>query len=210
MTTKLSKYNENRQAAEQNITTSLMANADKDSERKALLRLGAVGAIGRLAQNLNAQTIRALQDVRENKDFEALGFSRFDDFLNESEIAPMTYRQFYDREKLLLQEGDHVFDLMNSLKLSHKQRRLLGAGHIQIDEAKGTVIIVTGEDLEEETEEIELNDRTRLLQTLSALADQAALLNQKNSKQKQQIERGENQVEELKKNSMTRKTDRAK
>ena len=170
-----------------------------EREQKSLIRLGAVGAIGQLAQTLSAQTIRALQTVRDDKDFEALGFTRFDDFLDESDVSPMSYRQFYDREKLLEKEGDHLFDLMNSLKLTHRQRRLLGAGHVQIDDKKGTVIIVTGEDLEEETEEIELTDRTRLLQTLSALADQAAMLNVKTTKQRVQIQKGEEQVEDLKK-----------
>ena len=199
MKQKIANFEENRQLAEANITEKMVKVHTGEREQKSLIRLGAVGAIGQLAQTLSAQTIRALQTIRDDKDFEALGFKRFDDFLDESDVSPMSYRQFNDREQLLKKEGDQLFDLMNSLKLSHRQRRLLGAGHIQIDDKKGTVTIVTGEDLEEEVEEIELTDKTRLLQTLSALADQAAMLNIKASKQKQQIERGENQVEELKK-----------
>jgi hypothetical protein len=110
----------------------------------------------------------------------------------------MSYKQFYDREKLLMSEGEEVFDLLNTLKISHRQRKLLGAGHIQIDESKGTVIIVTGEDLEEDVEEIELTDRTRLLQTLSALADQNAVLNQKTNRFSAQIDKGTQEIDELK------------
>ncbi len=199
MTKKITKFEENRQIIEANINTNTTMVAKENKKDRALILIGAVNAVNHIAQTLSAQTMRGLQKIRDDKVFESLGFTRFDDFLNESEYSPMTYRQFYDREKLLLQEGDQVFDLMNTLKLSHKQRRLLGAGHVQIDEKNGTVIIVTGEDLEEEVAEIELTDRTRLLQTLSALADQAASLNVKATKQKVQIERGEKQVEDLKK-----------
>lgn len=199
MTTKLSKYEENRQAAEKNINQQLIAQTELKTKERALVMLGAVGAVNHIASTLQAQTMRGLQAIRDEKVFESFGFTRFDDFLNESEYSPMSYRQFIDREKMLETEGDQLFDILNSSKMSHRQRRLLGAGHVQVDEAKGTVIIVTGEDLEETTEEIALDDRSRLLQTLSALADQAALLNQKNTKQKKQIERGEAQVEDLKK-----------
>jgi hypothetical protein len=182
-----------------NINQKLIGQtADKLKER-ALIMIGAVGAVNHIAATLSAQTMRGLQTIRDEKIFESFGYTRFDDFLNESEFSPMSYRQFIDREKLLENEGEKLFDVLNMSGMSHKQRRLLGSGYVQVDEAKGTVLIVTGEDMEEDVEEIELSDRNRLLQTLSALADQAAVLNQKNSKQKQQIERGEQQVEDLKK-----------
>lgn len=200
MSDKLAKqFNENREIAEENISAKISQTNTRDKLNRQLIRLGMVAGVGRIAQTLSAQTIRALQKVRDDKDFEALGFSRFDDFLDESDISPMTYRQFNDREKLLETEGDDVFDLMNTLKLSHRQRKMLGAGHVQIDEAKGTVIIVTDKDGEENIEEIELVDRSRLLQTLSALADQNATLNAKTNKQKEKIERGEKEIEGLQK-----------
>ncbi|HQU84838.1 MAG TPA: hypothetical protein PKY59_16995 [Pyrinomonadaceae bacterium] len=208
MTKKLSKYEENRQLAEVNINESVVSEADNKQMINSLIRIGEVGAIGRLANNLTAQTIRALQFVRDNKDFETLGFKRFDTFLDESEVAPMSYRQFIDREKLLKQEGDLLFDLLSNLRLSHKQRRMLGAGNVQIDEEKGTVIVtasVGGVAEATKTEEIDLQDRARLLQTLTALADQNSTLTDKNIKQQRQIERGEKDVDDLK-----RKLDEAK
>ncbi|KAK0039533.1 hypothetical protein Bpfe_031018 [Biomphalaria pfeifferi] len=208
MTRKLSKYEENRLSAEENINEAVVTNTDKTRSINALIRIGEVGAIGRLANNLTAQTIRALQIVRDNKDFESLGFKRFDNFLDESPVSPMSYRQFIDREKLLAQEGDFLFDLLNDLRLSHKQRRLLGAGNVQVDEEKGTVIVtasVGGVAEAVKTEEIDLQDRARLLQTLSALADQNSTLNETNIKQRQKIERGEKDVDDLK-----RKLDEAK
>lgn len=197
--THLEKVEETKREAETKISTVISNAHQAKNDTVSLLKIGAVGAIGRLSQNLSAQTIRALQTVRDEKHFEALGFTRFDDFLDESEYSPMSYRQFNDREKLLLAEGDQVFDLLTQLKLSQKQRKMLGAGHIQIDETKGTVLIVTGEDLEEEVEEIELTDRTRLLQTLSALADQNSLLNVKTNRQREQIEKGVQETERLRK-----------
>lgn len=205
---KLSKYEENRGLAEANINESVVTNADNNRTIHSAIRIGEVGAIGRLANNLTAQTIRALQIIRDNKDFEPLGFTRFDNFLDESPVSPMSYRQFIDREKLLAQEGDFLFDLLNDLRLSHKQRRLLGAGNVQVDEENGTVIVtasVGGVAESVKTEEIDLKDRARLLQTLSALADQCSQLTEKNIKQTQKIERGEKDVEDLK-----RKLDDAK
>ncbi|MBK8810677.1 MAG: hypothetical protein IPN69_08085 [Acidobacteria bacterium] len=197
MSKTLSKYEENRAAAEARINETITdAGAKRDQN---LLKLGAVGAVGRLAQHLNAQTIRALQHVRDEKMFDSLGFTRFDDFLNDSEISPMTYRQFNDREKLLLQEGDQLFDLMTSLKLSVKQRRLLGSGNVEVDDERGVVRIARLGDDEcaDDVEEIEITDRDRLLQTLSAVADQAAKLNDKVNKLEIRNQRGEAQNVDL-------------
>ncbi|MBS1793382.1 MAG: hypothetical protein JSS81_05985 [Acidobacteria bacterium] len=199
MTKKMTKYEENRQLVETNVTQQMIHQNANAKKERALVMIGAIGAVNHIAAALSAQTMRGLQKIRDEKIFESLGFNRFDDFLNDSDLSPMTYRQFIDREKLLENEGDELFDVLNTLRMSQKQRRLLGSGNVQIDESKQTVLIITGENLEEDVEEISINDRTRLLQTLSALADQAAVLNQKTIRQKTQIERGERQVEELRK-----------
>lgn len=203
MTKKLTKYEENRNVAESKITQQLMTASISSEKDRALVMIGAVSAVNQIAAILSSQTMRGLQHIRDEKVFESLGFTRFDDFLNESEYSPMSYRQFIDREKLLANEGDQLFDVLNTMKMSHKQRRLLGAGNVKIDEENGTVIVTTtvgpGDVSATRTEEIELSDRTRLLQTLSALADQNALLNDKTNKQKIKIERGEQDVIDLKK-----------
>lgn len=197
MSKKLSqKIEEKKQDVEKEITTSVALHNLTTSTTKQLVRLGMVAGVGRVAQTLNAHTIRALQGIREEKDFEALGFSRFDDFLNESELAPMTYRQFNEREKLLKQEGDEIFDMLNHLRFSHRQRKLLGSGNVELE---GDLVIVTSKNEfgDEIQEEIQINDRDRLLQTLSALADQNSRLNLKTDKQKSQIEKQDLEIEDL-------------
>ena len=52
MKNKLAKFEENRQAAEENINAQISTMTDRELEKKSLLRLGAVGAIGGLAQSL--------------------------------------------------------------------------------------------------------------------------------------------------------------
>lgn len=193
MGNKLSKYEENRAAAEESINDHL---ANNQAMVRHLVALGGVGAVGRLSQHLNAQTVRALQKVRDEKMYEALGFARFDDYLNGSDVSPMSYRQFNEREKLLLQEGDQVFDLLSGLRLTSRQRRLLGAGNVAIDDERGVVVIAGAADDCEETE-IDIADRDRLVQTLSALADQAAVLNAKNLKLRKTVETGEKQTQDL-------------
>src|SRR5947209_18364001 len=59
--------------------------------------LGAIRAMGRLGQSITAQTFRALIAFREEKGHEAVGFNRFDDFLENHPDSPMTKHQFYDR-----------------------------------------------------------------------------------------------------------------
>ena len=104
MKNKLAKFEENRQAAEENINQKLIAQNNNAEKERSLIMIGAVGAVNHIASTLTAQTMRGLQTIRDEKIFESLGFSRFDDFLNESEYSPMSYRQFIDREKLLENE----------------------------------------------------------------------------------------------------------
>lgn len=190
------KLEESKQAAEAGISESVSLMHTEQNRDRALMMFGAVGAINHIAKSLSAQTIRGLQKMREEKIFEAFGFTRFDDFLDGYENSPMSYRQFYDREKLLEKEGDELFDVLNDLRMSHRARKLLGSGNVALE--GNTVIVKTmNDDGDEIEEEIQIDDKTRLLQTLSALADQNANLNRKTDRQKTLIDKKDSQIEEL-------------
>src|SRR5436190_5540199 len=81
------------QKLQQKLTDSAALNA--------MYVLGRIKQTGHLAgaifSNLAAQEIRALEYFQKEKLHEALGFDTFNDFLDESEYAPVTKRQYYDR-----------------------------------------------------------------------------------------------------------------
>jgi hypothetical protein len=77
----------------------------------------------------------------------------------------MTKNEFYKREEIFKNEGEHLFDLLNQMKVPIGLRKQLGSGNVTLDGDK--VIVKDGEN---ETA-IQLGDRTGLLEALSSLAD---------------------------------------
>ena len=181
------------QHAEEVVTTHL-DNHEKKGHDHALFFLGGVRATNGIADALSIEVIRALINFQEEKRYESLGYTNFVDFLENSEYAPMSKNQFYDRKALLEKEGDKVFELMNSLSMPVSKRKLLGKGNIQLD---GETVIVTGDDGEQT--EIEIKDRSRLLETLAALADANAEKTRKIQTQQSKIEKGDTEVLNLQK-----------
>ena len=105
--------------ADRALETILETKANEKRD-KAMLLLGGFNVANRIAQSLSAELMRALVIFQEEKMFESLGYDNFVEFLNESEYAPMTKSQFYERVKLLETEGDMTFDLLNSLSVPIK------------------------------------------------------------------------------------------
>lgn len=180
--------------AEEFLAEKLSAH-EQNKRDIALKFLGGIAVTNRIAQTLSAETLRALIQFQENKEYEIFGYDNFVAFLNESEHAPMTKNQFYDRKAILEKEGDPAFNLFNELGIPLHKRKLLGKGHIQLD--GDTVIVVTGEFGEEKTEEIDITDRARLLETLSALADANADKSKKLDKKQAQLEKAEAEIKRL-------------
>lgn len=162
------------------------------AEQAALFVLGGIRAVDRAASALSSECLRALIRFQEEKRHEALGFERFADFLDESEYSPMSKAQFYERKAVLDKEGDIVFDLLNDLGVSIRKRKLLGKGNVELDGE--TVIIKSdgGEDIE-----IELTNRSRLLETITALADANLDKTAKLEKQKEKIAKHDLEKREL-------------
>ena len=177
--------------AEETLQNHLQNHSEK-TKADALFSLGAIGAADKLARaiarTMSANAMRSLMLFQENKMHEALGFARFDDFLNESEYSPMTKSQFYERKALLEREGDGLFDLLNSSGIPIYKRKLLGTGQISLD---GETVIITTElgDGTSSTQQIELNDRTQLLETLTALADRNSELAKKADERQKRLDK---------------------
>lgn len=183
----------------QEIVADNFKQHDENRKAKAFLVLGGFLAVDKVTRALSSELMRAMIKFQEEKLYEPLGFDNFVDFLNNSDYAPMTKNQFYERKAVLEKEGDHAFDLLNNLGLPVQKRKLLGAGNVQIEGDKVIVTSTVADGAAEKTETIEINNRERLLQVLSALADQNAVLNQKTSKQREKIAKGETEIEDLQK-----------
>lgn len=187
------------EAAEYAVAEVVSINTQNDRD-KALMMIGALKMTHALSQHLAHEHIKGIAMIRDEKIYESLGYSRFDDCLNtlsENNQIDLTYRQFNERELLLKEHGSDVYNLLDSLKMPMSRRKLLGAGHIQLDGE--TVFVSTTKDGEEIVEEIQLNDRTRLLSTLSALADQNYVLNSKTSKLSTKSEKDDAKIKQLQK-----------
>lgn len=157
--------------------------AHKEAQKlKAMFVLGGANIAGKIAASLASEAIRTVIRFQEEKLYEPLGFATFVDFLNESEYAPMTKNQFYDRKAILEKEGDTIFDLLTELGVSVRKRKLLGRGTVELDE--DTVIVHDGE----VTTSISLHDRKSILETISALADANAEKSIKLERQQKTIE----------------------
>lgn len=172
------------------LDSRIAAHADREKQTSVFI-LGGIRVADRIAASLSSEAMRALLRFQEEERYKTLGFATMVDFLNESELSPMTKHQFYDRKALLEKEGDQVFNLLNDLGVSVRQRKLLGKGNVQID---GETVLVTTDG--EETA-IELTDRTRILETLTALADANADKTKKLDKQKSQLESADVKIGEL-------------
>ncbi len=149
---------------------------------EAGMRLGAAGALLTVSQKLNAEFIHMLEQFAETKGHNALGFSNFDSFLDESPYSPMTSNQYRDRKALLEREGDSTFDLLNSLKVPASTRKALPEGVVKIE---GDVIAIADE-------RIQMTDRERVKELIRDLA-------KRNSQQSTKLNKGQKDFEKLQK-----------
>jgi hypothetical protein len=178
------------QHAEEVVQEHLAHHRDR-AFREALHLSGGFKVAAKLVKVIDTELMRGLERFQEEKRHEALGYQRFVEFLDQSEYSPMSKAQYYERRALLEKEGDQVFNFFNDLGVSIRKRKLLGKGNVEIE---GENVIIR--DGEEETS-IAMTDRSRLLETLSALADANADKSAKLEKQKEKIDRHGEKVREL-------------
>lgn len=130
--------------------------------KDALVLVGAFKAAKRISDSIGSEVILNLVRFCEEKRYEDLGFSRFTDFL-ESDLSPLSRHEFYERKSLLEKEGPVLFDLFAANNISHRTRRLLKDGSVEID---GDVLIIS--DGRGETQRIPVTDKTVWIESLTA------------------------------------------
>ena len=168
-----------------------IAQHDQAARDRALMIAGGFRTALKISAAINSEVMRALELFQEERLYTSFGYERFAEFLDQSEFSPMTKAQYYERKAILDKEGDMLFDLLSDLGMSIRKRKLLGKGNVEVHGEK--VIVRDGE----EQTEIEVNDRSRLLETLSALADANADKSAKLAKQKEKIDRHGAEKKEL-------------
>ena len=163
----------------------------QQSRDRALLIAGGFKAALKISAAISSEVMRSMEVFQEERLYMSFGYERFATFLDESEFSPMSKSQYYERKSILEKEGDRMFDVFGELGLSIRKRKLLGKGNVEID--GDSVIILDGD----ERTEIELKDRSRLIETLTALADANAEKSIKLERQKEKIEKHADEKRDL-------------
>ena len=140
------------------------------------LKMGAIKAMSGIGQSLTRQTMLALERMKEEKLHEELGFSRYDDFLDQWPDSPMSSDKFYRARKLLDQEGELMFDAMEALKLPANTRKKL----------KG-IISIEGDDIVIGEERLPLTEIARVKAVLKDVAFQQEKQTKKTAEQDKEI-----------------------
>lgn len=152
------------------------------------MMVGASSVANAIAQSTMAKSIRILQTVRDNKLYEAQGYARFDDFLNASPHSPMGYKTFNRYENLLKEEGEVVFETLNTIGVTLSNRKLLA----------GDVEALNENELRVGDETINLNDKTHVQTAIKALAEKRAKEQVEVKKLKEKLEKGADENTKLK------------
>lgn len=150
---------------------------------RALLLLGGFKTASRIAHAINSEVMRSLEMFQQERIYEAFGYERFVDFLDNCEHSPMSKTQYYERKALLDKEGDQMFNIYSELGISIRKRKLLGKGNVEID---GENAIIRDEEGAETI--VPINDTARLMEVVTAVIDSKITLQHKFDRQKETIE----------------------
>lgn len=116
--------------------STLVTDNDERAKAEAFFLLGRIRQNETIHQaisaNLGAQSIRVLEHFFDEKGHEVLGYPNLVDFLDRSEYAPMSKRQYYDRLRLIREHGDEIYDLLTSSGISVRAQKTLGTGELSI------------------------------------------------------------------------------
>lgn len=184
--------------AETALTVTLAEQQSAERTHNLIFLLGGIDAVHVISRNLTAAMIANLQRVRDEELYRDLGFSRFDDFLDNYERSPMKYKRFNYLEGVHKTLGGTEFDLLAGSGLSYRQMKQLAAGDIVIE---GKEVVIGGGD------RVSLGDSRVVKDLVEKLITERAAEKAENEKltkqvdkQKEQLERGRDEYDELRRN----------
>lgn len=166
---------------------------------KALVLIGGLRAVNRVADNLNAQVISALAEFQQQELYKHFGFDRFADFLDQSEYSPMSKSAFYRQKELYESEGGQIYDTFNSARIPISTRRLLVEGSTKI-ELDGNELIIGGERVEASNPAAIKDLVLSIAEDLKAERSASAKQQKKIEDLKARVEKGTAENDELRRN----------
>lgn len=156
------------------IALDAVSQSDKEAKKQSLyIALGAFGALGVVSKFVGSAIIAGLKKIRDEKDYEILGYTRFDDFLDNDPLAQryigISYRTFNNLENQLEVEGKELYDLLNQLQIPITSRKLLAT-------SEGTKITMFGDTVKVGEEEIDLQDVPKIRELVRVIAKETKKL----------------------------------
>jgi hypothetical protein len=142
--------------------------------------IGGTKLANRLVGALSSQLIHAIETVKSQRLYVHAGYETFEDFLDNDPDSPMKYDTYRRRARLLENEGDVVFDLLNSLAIPFEPRKLL-SNEIKVDGNQITIGDTSAR----------LDDNVRIVELITTL-------HKKNQEQARTIDRGKKDVDKHK------------
>jgi hypothetical protein len=192
MSDKLKKLREQHELEEYEMQVGEV----KDNRKsRALFALGGIKAADQIASSIfsaiSSQSMKALDFFQKEKMYLDLGYETFVDFLQNSEFSPMTKSQYYERKNLISNEGEVVYDYLNSIGLSVSVRKLL-------TENNGKEISIEGDYFVVGEEKIEMKESSSIKNLLLEIANDNRKLKEENKKQAEKLEKGKGDFDRLK------------
>jgi hypothetical protein len=156
---------------------------------KAFMFLGGINAVGKIANALKSQEIKALEAIQSEKLYVDLGFETFNDFLA-SDYAPIGKSSFYEKSKLLEAEGEQLFDLLNEVGVAKSVRKLLASGDYEAIQIEDNKILVGNQ-------EADLGSVQTVKKIIDAYVNQCVTLETKLQKGEEDNKRRKEQIKDL-------------
>ncbi|MEO8649157.1 MAG: hypothetical protein ABI539_08330 [Acidobacteriota bacterium] len=184
--------------AEETIHESVIANHTGEEIEQLVFHLGEINAANIISRNLESAVIVGLQRIRDERKYTALGYQRFDDFLDNWHRSPMKYKRFNHLEGIHDALGPAGFDLMRGSGLSYRQMKMLEAGDIIVE---GQDVVIGGQERVSLGESRLVKDLVeKLIEERTAEKTENEKLREKVTNQKDRIEQGAREIEEIRRN----------
>ena len=187
MSDKLQILKEKHELEEYELLTEDVKQKRKE---RTLFALGGIKAAEQIVASfvsaISSQTLRALEVFQKDRMYLDLGFDKFVDFLQDSEFSPMTKSQYYERKNLIDNEGDIVYDYLNSIGLSVSIRKLLASNDKEIT-IEGDFLVVGDEKLA-------IQESSSIKNILLEIANDNRKLKEENTKKQLKLEKAEQTI----------------
>lgn len=133
---------------------------------KAVYRIAQIATAARIGTALSYDAMRELINFQLSDDWKALGYTRWVDFLEHSQISPMTATQYYDRKKVFEKENSMVWDKLTDKGIPLYLRQRLPAGSVEVTD---TSIVIRNGDGETTSFSLAEANRTQIIETVKTL-----------------------------------------